>query len=233
VDYMRSDSMECLRELKVDKDTLVIFDVHMTLYQPNQPEYWMRTFQDYRKIMVEVTKDLTPEQKARMLMLSAQTGRGATLLDPRAPAIMAWLQEKGATVVANTASLAEGDAGRALREELAEMGFSFTEGSNVDLGREFAGVRCTFTDGVITSNTLPKGEISRAWMDTLAWKPTHVIAIDDKANHLENIAANLPEGVRFTGLEFTKCFGDRYKQSFDEQHLREVWGALAEEAKAL
>lgn len=220
--YHRIEKMEQALPFFSDADsrTLVVFDIDYTLTMPSASAFHMALFQHYKPSIKVWIKNLTDQERFYLAPYIVVQG-GSQLIEKNTPKIIAALQQKGAKTLALTAcpSLALPGIGPLVewrRHTFQLLGIDFSSSFpsfssfTMTQFKEQYGVYPGYYQGILFCNSSPflkttglasKGEVLRHFLETAAWKPAHVIMLDDDSQNLESVGREMETwGVAYTGL---------------------------------
>ena len=128
------------------------------------------------------------------------------------PLIIKQLQDSGVTVVAITyRSLDISDRTIA---QLEALGIDFSRSPiAIDITKN-GEVTYLYKKGIIFCHGNNKGQILKKIFDLCNYKPSKVIAVDDKEHHLQSISQALDSDTHFVGIRY--AYLDEYVAQFDE-----------------
>ena len=125
--------------LKIQKaeEVLVVFDVDMTLTQPDHPATYYPAIKKYQHSLKTIFSDLTPDQQDMALTLTTKSPQ--LLIEKDSPKIVKAMQDKGVKVIALTESLSghrDDHKNKTVfkrRDKLQSLGFDFSFSPIVDV----------------------------------------------------------------------------------------------------
>ncbi len=228
------DDIQKIIEESEEKNLLVVFDVDMTITQPNHPAAFYPSLITYKEIYKNIVDALTPEQKDLMSTLTLDQPQ--ILVEENTPSVIANLQAKYKTI-AFTAVLATQEAVDRRIKTLNILGIKFAQ----DIGdmnfsdiKSHHGQHPLFRQGILFGNgeVHGKGTIFCAFLKRLQSLPKMVVVIDDRKKHLEDIQKALSEhkiDLRFLGIEYKGAFAR--SGNITKEEFKDFWMNLASRAK--
>lgn len=242
--------------LKTEKaeDVLVVFDVDMTLTQPDHPATYYPALKKYYESFKNVTKNLTHSQ--RDIALTLTTKLPQRLIENDSPMVVKAMQDKGISVIAFTASLTghrNDHVNKTIfkrRDKLQSLGFNFSFPGRVVSYMDFPiynGGYPTLYHGVLCSNgegnEIGKGKVLSAFLRQIGmqkgkpygsgYTPKVVVMVDDKKANINDVQkvleADFPE-IQFIGIEYKGAF-DYAPKDISEAEFTKFWTELADQAK--
>lgn len=240
--------------LKIQKaeDVLVVYDVDMTLTQPDHPATYYPVIKKYAHVLKNIFKTLTPAQRDVALTLTSRLPQ--RLIEKDSPKIVRDMQAKGVHVIAFTASLSGSWKDYKTktifnrRDKLQALGFNFSFPGRVVSYMDFAkyvdgypmlyhGVLCANGDnggkGKVLEAFLKQVSINKD--STKNYNPKIVVMVDDRKTSLEDVQKALAishTDIQFIGIEYQGAF-DYTPQDISEIEFTKFWETLANHAKLL
>ncbi|MEC7839909.1 MAG: DUF2608 domain-containing protein [Chlamydiota bacterium] len=200
---------------QADRDTLVIFDIDMTLTIPTNPALQMPNVKMY-KSRFKKYKALWSKDQKTIITNFIGLNNSPKLLDPHTKLLIKSLQRRNIPTIALTATL----AGPILdiqdvisyRDDLLkklDIDFSVTSPSQDyfifdDLLPYLGGYPQT-KKGIILANGEKnmKGVVLTRFLEAIDWTPQKVIFIDDDLSQVESMENSMGKlGVQFEGVHF-------------------------------
>lgn len=236
------------------EDVLVVFDIDMTLTQPDYPATFYPNLRKHQKVMKDIRDELTPEQ--RDTLATSTLTLPQRLIEKDSPTIIKAMQNKGVKVIALTATLTgswKNDKNKIIfkrRDALQKMGFNFSFQGRVVPYMDFplyAAGYPTLYHGVLCSNGeqsgIGKGKILSAFLKQVGmlkgkpygsgFVPKVIIMIDDKKKNLEDVrevlSKDFPE-MQYIGIEYQGAF-DYAPQDICEKEFSKFWQNAAEQVR--
>lgn len=243
---------ELLKKYK-GEEILTIFDIDMTLTQPDHPATFYPTLKKYNDIFNEIIGDLTSEQKDLVATLTIFFP--AKLVEDCTPKIIKYIQKKGIPTIAFTAAL----TGKLTTElnitnELVEnlryhslnnFGINF-KNSFPERTIVFKNIPAynnhypVFLNGILYANgekgKYKKGAVLVEFLKEIAVSPKVLIFIDDKKKNIDNVEEHLKNhfpGIKFVGINYQGSFAYVHKDMITAEKFKNFWKDLANRAKAL
>jgi hypothetical protein len=218
-----------------EKDLLIVFDVDMTITQPNHPATFYPSLIMYKKIYKTILDDLTAEQ--RDIMLSLTLDQPQILVENNTPTIIAELQKKYKTI-AFTALLTKKDKVKRRIKILEDFGIKFknhTEDMSFIHMKNQYGQYPIFTRGILFGNgeIHGKGTLLCAFLRKLKSLPKMVIVVDDRKKHLEDMKKKLSIQkipIDFLGIEYKGAF--KRSKNITKKEFKKFWTNLAHKSKS-
>lgn len=227
------DDIQKIIENTEEKDLLVVFDVDMTITQPNHPATFYTSLITYKEVYKNIVDALTPEQKNLMSTLTLDQPQ--ILVEKNTPSVIANLQEKY-KVMGFTAALATPQVVCRRIKILKELGvyFNFTPTMWVSREPYDPKYKSLFTKSILFGNgeSHGKGGVFCILLKHFKRIPSMVIMIDRSKKHLEDIQKALWEhkiDVRFLGMEYKGGFSRRV--NITKEEFQDFWMSLASRAK--
>ncbi len=228
-------------------NTLVVFDVDMTLTHSSEPVFQMSNIRANRNSYKAFLKDLTPLQK-ELLMNLVITASKSSLIEKQIPALISDLQQQSVRAIALTGAL----SGKVANIEemtkwrfntLQSLGFDFSLSFpqeetitfvefpefNESLPKFHRGI--LFTNG--TTGTCRKGELLTSFLKRVNYTPATLVFIDDSLSHLQDVETAILEGnpsINFVGLHYTGA-AQYISEEISTELFIEQWERLVEQAK--
>lgn len=244
--------------VKIQKaeDVLVVFDVDMTLTQPNHPATFYPVTKKYQHTLKTIFNDLTPVQQDMALTLTTKLPQ--LLIEKDSLKIVKAMQDKGVRVIALTACLSghrDDHRNKTIfkrRDALQKFGFSFSFPGRVVSYMDFsiyAGGYPMLYHGVLCSNGenngIGKGKVLSAFLQQVGmtkgapygsgYAPKVVIMVDDREKNLvdvqEALAADFP-AIQFIGIKYEGKLSYAPKD-ISEAGFIKFWQNLADQAKKI
>jgi hypothetical protein len=232
------------REAISEELLLLIFDMDLTLTMPRLPAYLYLRIPAYRN-KIERLLSLLPElERRKILMLGLQVSE-QKLVEQDAPAIIKNIQARHIKTIVLTASLTgqiNDEAPLELQRfhKLRDLGI-FLEGSytnqeiKLDDLPSYNASFPMYHRGILCANGAPgtniKGPVLVSFLQHIQWKPTTIIMVDDKVEHLSNVCQSVSEfdpSIRFVGLEYTGAQA-HVPQKVDEDAFMAYWQGLIDQ----
>jgi hypothetical protein len=245
------NKVEELRSQYAPNNTLIAFDIDMTLTQPDHPAVYYPTIYKYADVYKKIMNDLTPAQKdlasTLTILLKQKLVEGIT------PDIVKKLQKQDYKTIAFTASLTGSivdNSDKALKIE--QVRFESLKKFNLDFSKTFDNKEIIFTDmpphngnypvfynGILLANgekgTESKGATLIAFLKHVKLSPQIIVMVYDKKKNLENIEHFLlqhdPE-IKFLGIEYKGAF-DYVPQDISKDEFEKFWLDIADKARSL
>lgn len=218
---------------KVDKNSLVMFDVDDTLIYPTdliqRAKHW-----EYRdKITQQTLKNpaIVPEGKYEKDYLHSTILNSSefVLVDPKIVSIIKELQERHIPTIAFTKM---GSWSLGVIPSLTEFRYKQLKAHEIDFSGAFAdpkypkncitvkdGKSYCFRKGILFSNEYDKGPILQLFLKTMNLKPNKIVFLDDRYDYLETVEAAMKDsGIEFIGLHYTAA--DKNPSQLDEEVAR-------------
>lgn len=236
------------------EDVLVVFDIDMTLTQPDHPATFYPSLKNHCNVMKNIKKDLTPEQCDALATSTLKLPQ--RLIEKDSPTVIKSLQDKDVKVIALTATLTgswKDDKNKIIfkrRDAMQQMGFNFSFQGFVVSYMDFplyADGYPTLYHGILCSNGegsgVGKGKVLSAFLRHIGmtkggpygtgYVPKVVIMVDDKKKNLEDVQRVLskyfPE-IRCIIIEYQGAF-DYAPQDISEEEFTAFWQSRVETLK--
>lgn len=216
------DTLTSLKEEKnLDENTLVIFDIDKVLQIKADP--WERGFDAERKknetinsLFVEgsvLNEKLDRATRDKLWSIYAKSTK-VSRVESDAPDIILALQSKAKVICLTrffTGKLGLIPSMEEFRiHELKSLGYDFRNAfpkNNNMIFNEFSyeNKHPAFREGVLfTTLAVSKGDLLKAFLNRIHWKPKKVIMVDDTRGNLESVEDYLNSaGIPFVGYEYT------------------------------
>jgi hypothetical protein len=246
------EKVASLRDLYKPEDMLFLFDMDMTLTQPDHPAVSFPHMTKFGPAMKQSLGKLTPEQKDVMLNLVIKRIPWR-LVDPSMPSFLTHLQEEGIRSIVLTGSLS-GPLEEVPRfevyryENLKKIGLDFSsafpqvEEIFFQDHPSYLGHYPVFYKGILCTNGLSgdenKGSLLKSFLDHEkinqggAIAPQLIVLVDDKRENLEDVARDLAQeypSLVFLGIEYTGASSYEGRDLTEEDFI-EFWQDLATQA---
>lgn len=211
----------------LDEETLVVFDVDLTLIVPQ--DLVLRGRDKFWPLAKQKTSKLQDggERCLSLLLLQSKS----QLIDPKVLDLIEALKKKNVPVMALTA-IPSGKFGLIPNvedwriQQLASLGLHF--GSTAPYAEEIhftefqgKGNPPIFKQGVIASGRYPKGKVLASFLRKIDWQPKRVIFIDDLINFVKSVETEMDKlGIDHTSYLYTAA--DELPSEFNEEfaHFR-------------
>lgn len=200
---------------QADKNTLVIFDIDLTLTMPSNTILLPENFNKYKDVTKRLLRAFNKDQIhiLRHLILTQSPSR---LVELNSSKIIKDLQKQGIKTIAMTASKT-GTLGNKIinfpewrYRELKKLGIDFSKSfshnsffKNLKIfHKSYPGIY----KGIISTSGSKnsKGTVLQAFLNTVNYTPNHIIVIDDKMKNLISISNTLKKlNIIFTGLLYS------------------------------
>jgi|GEM_PF-2715681 hypothetical protein len=226
------------------ESTLIAVDIDLTLTMANHPALDLPNYQQHKHIFDQATQGLTPLQIEKMFTHGIMLA-GQHTLDESSYRTIEALKQKKFKVIGFTASIV-GPLGsvRAIEDMryriLDVLGFKFSETfgpatfSLEDI-IEYNGHVPRFHKGILFANggRAPhnKGDVIRAFLKQVHYKPKTFIIIDDRLKNIQEIGLALKEHdpeMKVLGIEFTYAHGLSTKL-LTAQAFSNFWHAIKQQ----
>jgi FMN phosphatase YigB (HAD superfamily) len=210
-----SEFEQAVYQLK--ENSLVIFDVDDTLIIPGDRILRTGNAAVMNRLVREILNNhaLVPIDKYPEDYLHSQVllGWGGILIDQKVLTLIKYMQEKHIKVIALT-NVGTGPFGTIqsqedLRfEELTQVGIDFSQAFPHHPYLVFPALAVVessppvFKQGILFSAYVPKGEVLRAFLKHMKWKPTHILFVDDRKKQIDSVEAVMQE----EGIEVTSFY---------------------------
>lgn len=229
---------------QVDAKTWAIFDIDMVLIQPSDPAFQMPNVKRFGPVCKRIVQNLSPEKKRIFLDLMTVSS-DPILVDASTPSLLQELRDKGAAVMALTASFT-GSFGSIDKMEtwrtqhLRRLGIDFSRSApyakslSFNHLASFRGNFPSYIDGVLFVNgkAVSKGEAFLAFIEQTQLLPERVIFVDDLEENLKSVEEaiqTLGKPIEYHGLHYHGA-KEYPSQQISEKEFESRWQALAEEA---
>jgi hypothetical protein len=219
----------------LDSQALVLFDVDKTLIMPKDAILMPCNKPLLMEFIQEISNTSSCAYSANYLKSRVLSQAVSTLVDPKSLSLIKTLQQKGIKTIALTAA-GTGPFGTIPElmdwriQELNHLGVNFTPAfphHSAVLFKEFRGKHSFpgFKEGILFSSQFPKGEVLKAFLAYINWRPTKIVFIDDKMSFIQSVEQAAQElGIEFIGFHYTAvshlaCYTDEKLAKFQFRHL--------------
>jgi FMN phosphatase YigB (HAD superfamily) len=236
---IETDRIEDLLQ-HIDKNTLVVFDLDNTLIEPHQTlgsdQWFVYHF--------EKTKESLGKENRHALIKAVDDYEAVhrrsdvRLIDPHIHTVFKYIKNQDIKILGLTSR------GARLREstirQLQSVGLSFDAPWNdhdYHYPLEKAKHGGNAHGGIVLTAGAHKGECLLEYLDHLDYKPTRVVFIDDRAEHLSKVKSSLESrqipfmGIRYTYLDDKVKAFDPHVAAIQLEHLHKI--ISDEDAKAI
>ncbi len=233
-------------------NVLVVFDIDMTLTQPDHPAVYYPAIKKYVDIYKKILGQLTPEQKDIAVTLTTQIVP-QKWVEAETPQVIKNIQQRNMKVIALTSSLAgqlKGYKDKIIilrKDQLQKMGLDlsknfkdFQDIMTFSDFKEYVRAHPMFYQGVLSANgeqNASKGEVLNAFLDLIgsesSYEPKVIIMIDDKKKHLIDVEAHLKShdpSIQFIGIEYQGAY-EIAPRDISKEGFQKFWEDLANQAK--
>ncbi len=186
---------------KLNEDALVLFDVDDTLIVPKDA-----ILRPCGRAFVKKFTQMLPsgqQDQEELLFSKVLLQKESILVDPKAPDLIKSLHARKIPTIALTAA----DSGKLGHienmadwriHELKSLDLDFTPAFPHHELMEFPTQKemCsnpTFKGGILFTSDHPKGDILKAFLEKLSWRPKKVLFIDDKLSYIESVETTMKE----------------------------------------
>lgn len=194
----------------VDADTLVIFDLDNTVFQAKRYD----CHADWGYDHVRAERKLGPVSSERIQQiylqwLKAQKTCPVEFVEVETGFEIDQLQKRNIKVMALTSR--GSDSADDTLDQLRSLGVSFLPTAlSMDFAEFDFNSKAKFLEGVLfVSIDSSKGDVLRAYFETIRYQPKKIVFIDDLVENLESIEASFPE-IEFFGLHYPLVLNRRY-----------------------
>lgn len=205
-------------------NTLVAFDIDMTLTAPQHPACYYPNMRQHRvaigrnMLLQRVFSCISKTEEDKVLTLGTQLP-SQQLIETDTPALITSLQQSEVKTIAFTASLSGGVEGLG---NLKERRFEGLKQVGIDFSKTFPYQDIVFSEFPMHNNHHPiyhqgilyanggngannKGAVLAAFLKKIAWTPRQVVLIDDLVSNLtatKQALANFDPTIQFIGIEY-------------------------------
>lgn len=228
-----------------DSNTLILFDMDYTLVMPKNPAFHRPVYKKYKDWRRELINSLTVHEKTFFSAVFITNG-ALSLVEQYTAQIIENLQNRCVPLIIFTSS-SVGTIGAISRvedwryKELSRLGidnsFSFVNKSptQFDTLNSQRGNYPLFKNGILSTNgsNNTKGNVIKAFLELLDWKPTKVIFIDDELRNLNSVESSLSAlGIPFIGLQYN---GSEYVPctEISEKTFKASWEDVIQKTKLI
>lgn len=190
---------------KLNKDSLILFDVDATLIVPKDAILQPKGKDLFKQLIASYTD--------RDLFREIRMQAPHTLVDEKSIYFVQKLQQQKIPIIALTAAPAKvrgvEQAGTWRVDELKRYGFDFSSTfPTVDFLELPKNVNYQhfpmFKSGVLYSSFHPKGDILVVFLKILGFQPNKIIFIDDELIHVQSVVSSLDKiGIPCLGIHYT------------------------------
>lgn len=199
-----------------NQDSLVAFDIDDTITTPTSKINWAKYHPAQKALTKQVKDQLKGRPNNKPDRFYADLWRsidGSPLIEKSSRNIIAALQNHGVPTIALTALYAGPSYFEPYLPEwrlhsLQKLGIDFSRISFPDmvfhnLPLDQFGNPTAFYHGLLCSSNIPKGEVLKAFLEKLKWKPNQVIFFDDLIENIESVAQAMREmQIPFYGFHY-------------------------------
>lgn len=228
----------------VDAKTWAIFDIDMVLIQPSDPAFQMPNVKRFGPICKRIVQNMSPDKKR--IFLDLMTVRSDPILvDASTPLLLMQLKEKGAAVMALTASFT-GSFGsidnmeKWRTQHLRRLGIDFSKSAphtSPVLFNNLASYRGNFpnyVEGILFANgkVVSKGEALLSFIEKTQLMPEKILFVDDLEENLKSLEEaikTLGKPIEYHGLHYHGA-KEYPSEQISEKEFEARWETLAEEA---
>lgn len=219
VNSMNEVQEQCHKLLSKYKpqDILCLFDIDMTLLQPDHPATYIPNIKKHFNALRKIYNKHRGLDYTVPFMLTLALPQH--IIDPASPQFIAQLQSRGVKTIAFTASLAgpidQWKRAECMRyEQLCHYGMDFNKSFKeqellFDNCPKYRSSYPCFYRGVLCSNgekgPTNKGSVLKAFLERIQWTPKCIILIDDRNRNLKDVDLCLKKDypqIQFVGIEF-------------------------------
>lgn len=201
---------------QANQDTLVAFDIDDTITTPASKINWAK----YHPAQKNLTKQaqakiaLKPNKKPDRFYTDLwRSADGSPLIEPLVSNLITALQNHGVPTIALTALYAGPSYFEPYLPEwrlhsLRALGIDFNRIDFPDmvfhnLPTDQFGNPTAFYHGLLCSSNIPKGQVLKAFLDRLKWRPAQVIFFDDLLENINSVAQVMREmKIPFYGFHY-------------------------------
>jgi hypothetical protein len=197
--------------------TLAVFDIDMTLIQPQEPAFQMANIYKHGDVAKRVIQSLPHEKRDIFFSLTTLSSE-SVLVDENTPDHLETLSDNGVISMALTSALTgsledvsslEEWKSEDLRSQGIDFGFLLSHLDRIVFFElpSYRGNYPTFLDGIMFTNgsSCSKGKALIAFLRFSGLKPQLVIFSDDKLDHVKDVEAELlayDPSIQYKGLHF-------------------------------
>jgi hypothetical protein len=224
------------------EDVLLVFDIDMTLIQPDHPATSLPVLLRYRDLYHSIISSL-PRSIQRWPAAWTTVSLPQRLVEPQIPQWLSQWQKRGFRSMALTAGFA-GKFGPYEHLELErakilkDFGISFDSSwpEQRESSRKMG--QSVFPHGILSINaegrSAGKGEALLVFLQKVSFSPKVIILLDDQRKNLEDVQAalqiHLPTTL-FLGLEYRAALRSKFEE-ISEADFRAFWQEKLEELRA-
>lgn len=201
---------------KSDKDTLVIFDVDLTLIEPRDQIFSHSSLDEFAKVN-DLLKSRHTEDEIEGLLSIVWATAPAQTVESDTLAIFKSIQDRYPNVMFLTA-MNSGRYGKISKqedwriEELTRLGFNLNstlpKASTEQLKPYLSAIKAEHSPlckkGILFSSFLDKGDVLKAYLRHIGFKPRKIVFVDDLRKNVESLAKYCDENnIVYVGFEYT------------------------------
>lgn len=229
-------SLTEIAQIELDgHEAMAVFDIDDTLTILHEPAFQRPNFKmRYPEIFAEMMAPLSKEERLLAFTLPLVMTQG-DLLEIETPEFILHFQDKGVKTIALTAALAGKFQDFIIDDrrisELKRVGIDFSnsfpalqETVFTNFQEPVIGSYPVFKQGVIFTNENDKGDVLVAFLKGLSWRPSLILFVDDRMEHLVAVEKALeafnPE-IEFKGFHFQA--NPAFYEPIELEHFRVKW----------
>ncbi len=200
----------------IHSNTLIIFDIDNTLISPCQmigTEYWEKKL--YNSFLLKGYHEKLANLHAHHLWQKVQYLTDVKWVEKKTPSILADLQGKKMDIMGLTSRSVGLEMLTYKQFQSLSFDLPFSSFINTDKVTRLNSY-CRFVNGILFCGPSTKGESFHSLLSIVNIVPPHVIFIDDRIDHIENMSAKLKEiSIPFVGIHYTAM--DIYNNKYDDR----------------
>lgn len=222
----------------VDEHSLVLFDVDDTLLISKDLVLRRSSREIWNKCRKEILCNpalVSQEKNANGFLIGQIFSKMEyEVVDPKVIDIIDSLQKKGIRTIALT-NMATGKIGTInamedwrvdhLKKHNIDFSLAFPQFKEVSFKVDQSEKFAIFKQGLLCTNAQEKGPVLAAFLETIEWRPSKVLLIDNDLDYLKSVEAALGNlGIEFIGFHYTEmkrraCVVDEDLAKYQIAHL--------------
>ena len=221
---MAFSQLNVCKRVNADKETLVLFDIDLTLSQPSEAAAQMPNMVRHKVLFKELLK--SARVSIGDILTSVTTWGPHILIEDDTPSIVQKIAKRNIPVLAFTAACTSTKTWR--HKDLKRLGYDFTE----TFEKTELSAPC-FSHGVLLCGDDAKGDVLVNFLAAMDLKYKKIVFVDDREINLLSVQDALrqhyPE-TAFVGLLY-KGASNYPSKPVDEATFRSVWESIIASAE--
>lgn len=207
-----------------DKETLVLFDIDLTLSQPSEPAAQMPNIVRHKDVFKQLLESARPPTGD--ILTAVTTWSPHILIEEETPHVVARIAKRTIPMIAFTAACTSTKGWR--HKDLKRLGYDFSQ----TFEKTELASPC-FSNGVLICGDEAKGSVLIDFLRAMDLKYKKIIFIDDRENNLlsvqEALSQHYPQ-TTFVGLHY-KGANNYPSKAVDKKEFRSVWKSIIASAE--